>query len=92
MTSRHVNSITGRLSLRSPQRRSLEILDRVMEIARPHKSVDLKAALDIIRSEFPSVEDFGNRAERAEARDRGEPFESGVLDVDIPTFTVVLGG
>lgn len=58
MTSRHVNSITGRLSLRSPQRRSLEILDRVMEIARPHKSSDLKAALDIIRSEFPSVEDF----------------------------------
>jgi type III restriction enzyme len=58
MTSRHVNSITGRLSLRSPQRRSLEILDRVMEIAQPHKSGDLKSALDIIRSEFPSVEDF----------------------------------
>ena len=58
MTSRHVNSITGRLSLRSPQRRSLEILDRVMEIAQPHKGGDLKSALDIIRSEFPSVEDF----------------------------------
>jgi type III restriction enzyme len=58
MTSRHVNTITGRLSLRSPQRRSLEILDRVMEIAQPHKGGDLKAALDIIRSEFPSVEDF----------------------------------
>jgi type III restriction enzyme len=58
MTSRHVNTVTGRLSLRSPQRRSLEILDRVMEIAQPHKGGDLKAALDIIRSEFPSVEDF----------------------------------
>jgi type III restriction enzyme len=58
MTSRHVNSITGRLSLRTPQRRSLEILDRVMEIAQPHKGGDLKAALDIVRSEFPSVEDF----------------------------------
>lgn len=58
MTSRHVNSITGRLSLRTPQRRSLEILDRIMEIARPHESGDLKAALDVIRSEFPSVEDF----------------------------------
>jgi type III restriction enzyme len=58
MTSRQVNSINGRLSLRSPQRKSLEILDRVMEIARLHKSGDLKAALDIIRSEFPSVEDF----------------------------------
>ncbi len=58
MPSRHVNSIAGRLSLRSPQRRSLEILDRVMEIAQPHKGGDLKAALDILRSEFPSVEDF----------------------------------
>ena len=35
--SRHVNSISGRLSLRTPQRRSLEILHRVMEIAQPHK-------------------------------------------------------
>lgn len=62
MTSRHVNSITGRLSLRSPQRRSLEILDRVMEIAQPHKlkkaGGDLTSTLDIIRSEFPSVEEF----------------------------------
>ena len=58
MTSRHVNSITGRLSLRTPQRKSLEILDRVMEIARPHTRGDLRAALDIIRSEFSSVEDF----------------------------------
>jgi type III restriction enzyme len=62
MTSRHVNSITGRLSLRSPQRRSLEILDRVMEITQPHKlkkaGGDLKSALDIIRSEFPTVHDF----------------------------------
>lgn len=62
MTSRHVNSITGRLSLRSPQRKSLEILDRVMEIAQPHKlkkaGGDLKSALDIVRSEYPTVEDF----------------------------------
>lgn len=58
MTSRHVNSISGRLSLRAPQRTSLEILDRVMEIAQPHKGGDLKAALDIIRSEFSAVEDF----------------------------------
>ena len=62
MTSRHVNSIAGRLSLRSPQRTSLEILDRVMEIAQPHKlktaGGDLESALDVIRSEFPTVEDF----------------------------------
>lgn len=56
--SRHVNSISGRLSLRTPQRKSLEILHRVMEIAQPHKNADLQAALAIIRSEFPAVEDF----------------------------------
>jgi type III restriction enzyme len=56
--SRHVSSISGRLSLRTPQRRSLEILHRVMEIAQPHKNRDLQAALSVIRSEFASVEDF----------------------------------
>ena len=35
--NRHVNAITGRLSLRQPQRRSLEILDRITEIAPPGK-------------------------------------------------------
>jgi len=54
----HVNAISGRLSLRPPQRHSLEILDRVMEIAQPHKNGDLAAALDVIRSEFPSVAEF----------------------------------
>lgn len=29
-----------------------------MEIAQPHKNGDLQAALSVIRSEFPSVEDF----------------------------------
>jgi len=58
MSSRHVNSISGRLSLRTPQRRSLELLDRVMEIAQPHKDGELKAALEIIRAEFPTVESF----------------------------------
>lgn len=56
--NRHVNSISGRLSLRHPQRRSLEILDRVTEIVPPRKETDLKSALDIIRSEFPTVADF----------------------------------
>jgi type III restriction enzyme len=35
--NRHVNAISGRLSLRPPQRRSLEILDRITEIAPPGK-------------------------------------------------------
>ena len=33
----HVNAIAGRLSLRPPQRRSLETLDRITEIAPPKK-------------------------------------------------------
>src|SRR6266704_6124662 len=56
--NRHVNAIAGRLSLRPPQRRSLEILDRVTEIVPPRKSADPQAALDAIRSEFPTVTDF----------------------------------
>jgi len=56
--NRHVNSIAGRLSLRPPQRRSLEILDRITEIAPPGKEADINAMLEIIRSEFPTVTDF----------------------------------
>lgn len=56
--NRHVNAIAGRLSLRAPQRRSLEILDRVTEIVPPQKGVDLNTALAAIRSEFPTVTDF----------------------------------
>jgi type III restriction enzyme len=56
--NRHVNAIAGRLSLRAPQRRSLEILDRLTEIVPPHKGADIAAALEVIRSEFPSVSDF----------------------------------
>ena len=56
--NRHVNAIAGRLSLRPPQRRSLEILDRITEIASPRKGADVQAALEAIRNEFPSVTDF----------------------------------
>ena len=56
--NRHVNAVAGRLSLRPPQRRSLELLDRVTEIAPPKKGADAAAALEAIRSEFPSVTDF----------------------------------
>jgi len=55
---RHVNAIAGRLSLRPPQRRSLEILDRITEIIPPKKGADLEAALAAINSEFPTVADF----------------------------------
>lgn len=56
--NRHVNSIAGRLSLRAPQRQSLEFLDRITEIVPPKKGTDLDAALTAIRSEFPTVTDF----------------------------------
>ena len=56
--SRHINAISGRLSLRPPQRRSLEILHRITEIAPPTKNLDREAALAAIRSEFPTVTDF----------------------------------
>jgi type III restriction enzyme len=56
--NRHVNALAGRLSLRPPQRHSLEILDRVTEIVPPKKGSDVAAALATIRSEFPSVTDF----------------------------------
>lgn len=55
---RHVNAIAARLSLRPPQRRSLEILDRVTEIVPPSKAADLDAALEVINSEFPTVSGF----------------------------------
>ena len=54
----HVNAIAGRLSLRPPQRCSLEILDRITEIVPPKKAVDPTAALAAIRREFPTVTDF----------------------------------
>ena len=56
--SRHINAISGRLSLRPPQRRSLEILHRITEIAPPSKNLNREAALSVICSEFPNVTDF----------------------------------
>ena len=56
--NRHVNTIAGRLSLRPPQRRSLEILDRISEIVPPKKGADLDAALASIGGEFPTVTNF----------------------------------
>jgi type III restriction enzyme len=56
--NRHVNAIAGRLSLRPPQRQSLEILDRITEIVPPKKGADLNVALTAIKNEFPTVSDF----------------------------------
>lgn len=56
--NRHVNAVSGRLSLRPPQRRSMEILDRIMDISQPGKDAEPATLLEVIRSEFPSVTDF----------------------------------
>ncbi|AWM10760.1 DEAD/DEAH box helicase [Bradyrhizobium symbiodeficiens] len=56
--NRHVNAIAGRLSLRAPQRQSLEVLDRVTELVPPRKGADLEAALATIRAEFSGMTDF----------------------------------
>lgn len=56
--NQHTNAIANRLSLRKPQRDSLEILARICEIVDLDKSADVKQQLEIIKSEFPTVEDF----------------------------------
>jgi type III restriction enzyme len=56
--NKHVNAISDRLSLRPPQRVSLEILHRIIEIAPPGKDTDTAAPLASIQSEFVSMTDF----------------------------------
>ena len=56
--SRHVNAISNRLSLRPPQRESLERLHRVCELIPPGHTSSLAAALDLIQHEYPTVTDF----------------------------------
>jgi len=56
--SQLVNSISNRLSLRDPQRESVEILERVCQLVEIDKTTDLEQALRVISAEFPSVEDF----------------------------------
>lgn len=51
-------AIANRLSLRPPQRESLEILDQVCELLPLSKDTDAKQALEAIHSAFPSVTDF----------------------------------
>jgi type III restriction enzyme len=56
--NRHVNAIAGRLSLRPPQRRALEILDRITEIAPPGKDASAATLLAAVQNEFPLVSEF----------------------------------
>jgi type III restriction enzyme len=58
MTDRIINTINGRMSLRDPQKESLERLARVCEIIQLKKDSDVSASLAAIHSEYPSVTDF----------------------------------
>ena len=53
-----VNTIANRLSLRPPQRESLEILARVCDVIPLEKDTDLGQALKSIQAGFSSVMDF----------------------------------
>ncbi len=53
-----VNSVSNRLSLRPPQRDSLEILARLAEILPLEKDQDSADCLARVRAEFPYVESF----------------------------------
>ena len=56
--NRYVNAISARLSLRAPQRESLEILARIADLVPLSKEYDLAALLSAVQAEFPSVEEF----------------------------------
>jgi type III restriction enzyme len=56
--SREVAAIAGRLSLRPPQRESLEILARIADLVPLAKGQDLATALEAVRTEYPLVQDF----------------------------------
>ncbi|MGA9379893.1 MAG: DEAD/DEAH box helicase family protein [Phormidium sp.] len=53
-----VNNIANRLSLRHPQRQSLEILDRICELLNIPNIADRETSLAAIKKEFPSFTDF----------------------------------
>ena len=53
-----LNMVANRLSLRQPQRESLEILAEVCDLIPMEKGADTKASLASIRAKYPHVEDF----------------------------------
>jgi type III restriction enzyme len=56
--SRQINNITGRMSLRSPQRQSLEILAKITKIIKQQSCSEISASLSAISLEYPGVTDF----------------------------------
>lgn len=58
--NKYLNTISARLSLRKPQRESLEILSNILEVIElgGHDSNSLRDQLDKVKSLYPSVNDF----------------------------------
>ena len=50
----HVNVIANRLSLRHPQRDSLQILDRICELLPIQNIQDLETSLATLKAKFPT--------------------------------------
>ena len=50
--------LSDRLSLRPPQREALNRLSRLLEVFKPTKNADPAAALTLIKTVFPDIEDF----------------------------------
>lgn len=53
-----VHTVAGRLSLRPPQRQSLEVLDRICDLIPPGAERPIGDALAAVQAEFPRVTDF----------------------------------
>ncbi|HEM8866454.1 TPA: DEAD/DEAH box helicase family protein [Providencia stuartii] len=61
MDTRIINSISGRLSLRAPQRESLEALAKAIDATDDRlldPKHDVPALLETLKAEFPTLEDF----------------------------------
>ena len=56
--NRETNLITNRLSLRKPQRESLEILADILDQISLGENNDLPQSLEIIKNLYPTVQDF----------------------------------
>lgn len=56
--NRIANSIANRLSLREPQKASLELLAEIDTLVDPHKDQEATEVLAAIQARYPKVEDF----------------------------------
>jgi type III restriction enzyme len=56
--NREINLITNRLSLRKPQRESLEILADILDQIILGENNDLLQSLEIIKNLYPTIQEF----------------------------------